>query len=262
MRAIVTGAASGIGRATASLLATEPPDGAGGRLLLVDRDETALRAAADDLRSKCAHVAITVADLADPAAATTIAQHAHEQLGGLDALISNAGAIHAMPIESVSATEFDRMMAINVRATLLLGQAVLPMLRESRGSLVATASISATNPTPALGVYSASKAALVMLVEQMALEWGPLGIRCNCVSPGPTHTGMTAASYDDPARRDRRGQDIPLRRVGMPEDLARAILFLVGPGAAFISGVNLTVDGGLSRTVMVSSSSAAHTVAS
>ncbi|MGI4952420.1 MAG: SDR family NAD(P)-dependent oxidoreductase [Janthinobacterium lividum] len=260
MRVIVTGAASGIGRAVCRLFAAEPPDRTPPRLLLVDRDAAALAAVADELRAGCDAVETAVADLADPAAPSSIVAQAADRLGGLDALVSNAGAIHAMAIEQVSAAEFDRMMAINVRATLLLGQAALPLLKQSHGSLVATASISATNPTPSLGVYSASKAALVMLVEQMALEWGPFGIRCNAVSPGPTHTGMTAASYDDPARRDRRAQDIPLRRVGEPEDLARAILFLIGPAAAFISGINLVVDGGLSRTVMVSSSSAAHTV--
>lgn len=261
MRVIVTGAASGIGRALAWLLATEPPNGERARLLLVDRDAAALESVADGLRSQCDTVETAIADLSDPAAPAVIVQQAADRLGGLDALVSNAGAIHAMPIEQVAAAEFDRLMAINVRATLLLGQAALPLLKQSRGSLVATASISSTNPTPALGVYSASKAALVMLVGQMALEWGPLGIRCNCISPGPTHTGMTAASYDDPTRRDRRSQDIPLRRIGQPDDLARAILFLISPAASFVTGVNLIVDGGLSCTLMVSSSSAAHTVA-
>ncbi|MGI4795952.1 MAG: SDR family NAD(P)-dependent oxidoreductase [Janthinobacterium lividum] len=257
MRAVITGAGSGIGRAVARMLAERTTEANPARLLLVDRDRDAVQLVAAELSVFGVHPVTCVVNLADRDAGVDVMQHAHTRLGGLDALISNAGAIHAMPIEDVGADEFDRMFAINARATLLLAQAAFPMLKESRGSIVATASTAAEHPAPALGVYSASKAALAMLVEQMALEWGPLGIRCNCISPGPTHTGMTAASYDDPARREQRGLDIPLRRVGRPEDLASAILFLISPAASFITGVNLMVDGGLTRTLMVSPNSAA-----
>jgi NAD(P)-dependent dehydrogenase (short-subunit alcohol dehydrogenase family) len=206
------------------------------------------------------HAVACVVDLAEADAPTAVMRVVEAELGGLDALISNAGAVHSMPIEAVSAAEFDRIFSINTRAALLLAQAAFPLLKASRGSVIATASISGEHPTPAIGVYSASKAALVMLIQQMALEWGPLGIRCNCISPGATHTGMTAAAYDGPDRRARRGLDVPLRRVGTPEDQARAILFLISPAAAYITGVNLTVDGGLTQTLMVSPISAAMRV--
>src|SRR3546814_990037 len=107
-------------------------------------------------------------------------------------------------------------------------------LKASKGAFRATASMSATQPTPALGFYPSSKAALLMMVRQMCVEWGPDGIRCNTVSPGPTYTPMTAAGYSDKTRRDQREANIALRKLGMAEDVARAILFLASPAAGHI----------------------------
>jgi NAD(P)-dependent dehydrogenase (short-subunit alcohol dehydrogenase family) len=181
---------------------------------------------------------------------------AEQSLGGLDALISNAGYARSAPLLDLEADEFDRSIAVNTRAAWLLGKAAFPILAESQGAIVATESMSARHPTPPLGAYSASKAALVMLVQQMALEWGPSGIRCNVVSPGPTATGMTAGIFadaqDETQRRNRakREAHIPLRRVGEATDVAAAIMFLAGPSARQITGIDLTVDGGLSIGLM------------
>ena len=199
-----------------------------------------------------------VADLSDPEAPARIIAQVEATLGGLDALVSNAGAIHSTKLQDMSLEEYERLFAINSRATFLLAKAAYPLLKASRGAIVATASMASEHPAPALGAYSASKASTVMLIKQMALEWGPDGIRANCISPGPTLTAMTAKSYSDATKRDARAQDIPLRRIGLPEDLANAALFLISPYASFISGVNLMVDGGLCMTMMVSSSSAAN----
>ncbi len=203
-------------------------------------------------------MATCVADLSDPQAGALIVAKAHEALGGIDVLLSNAGAIHMTPLQDMSLAEYERIFAINARATFLLAQAAYPFLRQSRGAIIATASMASEHPAPALGAYSASKAALAMLIQQMALEWGPDGIRANCISPGPTMTAMTEKSYSDSAKRDQRAADIPLRRIGQPEDLANAALFLASPFAGFITGVNLMVDGGLSLTAMVSPASAAN----
>ncbi|MCW1402480.1 SDR family oxidoreductase [Novosphingobium sp. MW5] len=140
--------------------------------------------------------------------------------------------------------------AINTRATWLLAKAAHPHLAANRGAFVATASMSATQPTPGLGFYSSSKAALLMLVRQLSLEWGPDGIRCNTVSPGPTYTPMTQAGYADADRRAAREAMIPLRKLGMAEDVANAILFLIGPGASHITGIDILVDGGMSNNLM------------
>jgi NAD(P)-dependent dehydrogenase (short-subunit alcohol dehydrogenase family) len=256
MKILITGAASGIGRATAllasrgKLIDTKP------ELFLVDRDAANLKEFADTLTG--IRVETCVADLSDPEAPAQIIAQVQTSLGGLDALISNAGAIHMMKLQDLSLEEYDRIFSINTRAAFLLAKAAYPLLKESRGAIVVTASMSSEHPTPSLGAYSASKASVVMLVKQMALEWGPDGIRANCISPGPTLTGMTAKSYGDAAKRDKRAQDIPLRRIGLPEDLANAALFLISPSSSFISGVNLMVDGGLSTTMMVSPGSAAN----
>lgn len=260
MRLIITGAASGIGRATALEFAKRPYADAPSAMLLVDRDPNNLQAVAAEVTAAGGSVETFVGDLSDKSVPATIIAHAVDTLGGIDALISNAGAIHTAKLSELSADEFDRMMNVNARATLLLGQAAHPHLRASGGSIVATASTAADNPAIPLGAYSTSKLAVIMLIRQMAAEWGPDGIRANCVSPGPTHTAMTKASYDDPAIRERRGSEIPLGRVGRPEDLARAIYFLAGPDASYISGVNLRVDGGLSATLGNSKNSAANKI--
>jgi NAD(P)-dependent dehydrogenase (short-subunit alcohol dehydrogenase family) len=95
-----------------------------------------------------------------------------------------------------------------------------------------------------------------MLVRQMALDWGPDGVRCNCVSPGSIHTPASAASYDDPVRRQQREQEIPLRRLGKADDIANAVAFLLSEQASYITGTNLLVDGGLGQTLLVSAMSA------
>jgi glucose 1-dehydrogenase len=248
MKVLITGAASGIGLALAHILARIP--GARSQLMLVDRDESRLNEAAESLRGSAASVISRVADLADAEAPARLVEEAGRQFGGLDGIASNAGIIQSAPLTQLEPAEFDRIFAINARATWLLGKAAHPLLKESRGSIVATASLSAEHPTPPLGAYSASKAALVMLVQQMAVEWGPDGIRCNCVSPGPTLTAMTAEAYSNPKLKQQREANIPLRRLGRPEDIANAIAFLMSPEGAYISGVNLAVDGGMSQYLM------------
>jgi glucose 1-dehydrogenase len=171
-------------------------------------------------------------------------------LGGVDAVISNAGAIYAGAMATLAPTEFDKAFAINVRATFLLAQAAYPALKQAKGVLIASGSLAGRNPSPGLGAYSATKAALAMLIAQLAAEWGPDGIRCNCVSPGTTLTAMNAAFYADPKNRAAREANIPLRRLGAPRDVANVIHFLLRPEASFISGVDLLVDGAANTMLM------------
>jgi glucose 1-dehydrogenase len=248
VRVLITGAASGIGLALASIIAKKAA-GHGG-LMLVDRDEPRLQEAAASLRAVGLKIVTRVADLSDPLAPAQVVAEAGKELGGLDGIASNAGIIQSAPLTALPVAEFDRIFAINTRPTWLLGKAAHAMLKESRGSIIATASLSSENPTPPLGAYSASKAALVMLVQQMAVEWGPDGIRCNCVSPGPTLTPLTVVAYSNPKMKQQREANIPLRRLGQPEDIANAIAFLMSPEGAYISGVNLMVDGGMSQYLM------------
>ncbi|GAC1577176.1 MAG: SDR family oxidoreductase [Novosphingobium sp.] len=247
MRVIVTGAASGIGRAVAELLAAGDLLAGPHQLLLSDRDGAGLNAVIGSIGPAAA---ACVADLSTLDCGDTIIAAALAHMGGLDAVVSNAGISAGGALVDLAADDFDRVFAINARASWALAKAAHPHLAASRGAFVATASMSATQPTPGLGFYSSSKAALLMLVRQLALEWGADGIRCNTVSPGPTYTAMTKAGYDDPARRAHREAMIPLGKLGLPEDVAQAILFLIGPHASHITGIDIVVDGGMSNNLM------------
>jgi NAD(P)-dependent dehydrogenase (short-subunit alcohol dehydrogenase family) len=254
MRVIVTGAASGIGRAAAIRLARDAVSRGGrAQILLVDIAKDKLDETAELLRSENATSEACVADLSDASVAAGVVDAARRAFGGLDALVSNAGIIQRSSLLELSVADYERSFAINTRATWLLAKAAHPMLAAAKGCIVATASISGHEPTPPLGAYSASKAALIMLVRQMAVEWGPDGIRCNTVSPGSTHTAMTDARYSDPVQRQAAAQRSPLRMVGLPENQAAAIAFLVSADAAYITGVDLLVDGGLATMLMPAS---------
>jgi NAD(P)-dependent dehydrogenase (short-subunit alcohol dehydrogenase family) len=254
MRAIVTGAAGGIGAATCRLLNEQAKaGGAQAQLMLADLNGDALDILAAELAKEGAQTAVFTGDLSDPTVPGQLVEAAVAAFGGLDVLISNAGIINRATLLELEIEDFDRSFAINTRATWLLGKAAHPHLAITGGCLVATASISAENPSPPLAAYSASKAALVMLVRQMSIEWGPDGIRCNCVSPGSTHTAMTDARYSNPELRAEAERRNPSRMVGLPEHQAAAIAFLASPGAAYINGANLLVDGGMQNNLMVAS---------
>lgn len=247
MRFVITGAASGIGRACAELLHAGQVIPGEHQMLLADRDAGNLAVVAEAIG---AAAATAIVDLSEPDCGDRIVAAAVAHMGGIDAVVSNAGIIMGGALVDLSPEQFDLIYHINTRATWAIAKAAYPYLKQSRGSLIATASMSATQPTPALGFYSSSKAALLMMIRQFCLEWGADGIRCNTVSPGPTYTPMTKAGYDDDARRAQREGSIPLRKLGMAEDVANAILFLSSPLAGHISGIDVLVDGGMSNALM------------
>lgn len=251
IRAVVTGAAGGIGSAVARQLALDASRRGGfAHLLLIDLNNDGLEQTASSLSGDQGTVASATVDLSGTDAGTIVADAARDQLGGVDVLVSNAGVTIEGLLHSLELSDYEKTFAINTRATWLLARAMYPLLKESRGCVVVTASVAAEEPTPPLGAYSASKAAVVMLTRQLAYEWGPDGIRCNCVSPGMVHTPMTDHVYSDPERRAEKASRVPLRRVGTPEDIATAVAFLASSDASYITGANLAVDGGLQTALM------------
>ncbi|PYN78370.1 MAG: short-chain dehydrogenase [Candidatus Rokuibacteriota bacterium] len=168
------------------------------------------------------------------------------RFGGLDGLVSNAGINRPGPLVDYSVEDWDRMFAVNTRATWLLAKAAHPALKTSRGAIVAVGSMSGTNAHANLGPYGPTKAAVIMLARVLAQEFGRDGIRVNTVSPGMVRTGMTARVYADQSVAAERDALVPLGRVATPEDIADVIAFLLGPDARYVNGHDLVVDGGVS----------------
>jgi 3-oxoacyl-[acyl-carrier protein] reductase len=233
-RAIVTGAASGIGRATAELFAAE-----GARVLAVDRPDANL---AFD------HAAIVPLgqDIGADEAPDTIVGRAVADFGGLDILYSNAGISHGAPVADTTDEAFDRQIAVNLRAGFRLSREATPHLVASgRGRLIFTASIMARHTDNGLVAYSASKAGVVGMMRTFALELGRHAVTANAILPGAIATGMTAASFQREDVAAVWARKAALKRLGQPIDIARAALFLASDDGGFVTGQALGVDGGL-----------------
>lgn len=240
---VVTGAASGIGRATAEALAA-----AGARVALLDRDGQACRDAARTIGGAALALTCDVTDVDS-------VQQAHEQvrreLGACRVLVNNAGLLRAGPLASVSSADWNQVLAINLTGYLCCAQVFgRDMLAAGRGSLVHVASISALFPQTASGAYSASKAGVLLLSKQLAAEWGPRGVRSNAVCPGMIRTPLSARFYEEPGFEARRSAVTASRRIGEPQDIAEPVLFLASERAAYVNGTELVVDGGLQCMLM------------
>jgi glucose 1-dehydrogenase len=245
MNALVTGAASGIGRATCLRLATDARNhGRKARIAAVDiAASPGFDALVGELRKLDADALPLQGDMGTADAPRRVVGEAIARFGSLDALVSNAGINRPGPLVDYAVEDWDRMFAVNVRATWLLAQAAYPALKASRGAVVAVGSMSGSHPHANLGPYGPSKAAVIMLVKVLAQELGREGIRVNAVSPGMVRTGMTAPVYADAQLAAERAALVPIGRVAAPEDIADVIAFLLGPDARYVNGHDLVVDG-------------------
>jgi len=225
--AVVTGGGRGIGAAIAARLEAD-----GHTVHRLD-----LRAA--DGATEC--------DVAEADAVNAVAA----AIGPVDILVNNAGHWRFGPLEDVTPADFRAVLDVNLMGTFHCTQAFgRSMLAQGHGTIVNIVSIAAYRANPMVGAYSPSKAAIVALTEQTALEWGPRGVRCNAVGPGLVPTPGTGAVYDDERVRSVRAGAVPLRRLGTPEDIAEVVGFLASERAAYVNGQIVYVDGGLSKALM------------
>jgi glucose 1-dehydrogenase len=245
MRILVTGAASGIGRATCLRLARDGrAQNRPAKIAAVDIGPSPqLDSVIEELRKLDAEALALHGDMGSAEAPARVVAEGSRRFGGLDAVVSNAGINRPGPLMEYEVDDWDRVFAVNTRATWLLARAAYGALRESRGAIVVVASMSGSHPHANLGAYGPSKAAVIMLVHVLAQELGGDGIRVNAVSPGMVRTGMTARVYADAHIAAERDALVPLGRVAMPEDVADVIAFLLGPDARYVNGHDLVVDG-------------------
>jgi glucose 1-dehydrogenase len=185
-------------------------------------------------------------DLSDPAVPAKLVHDAAAAMGGLDAVVSNAGITRPAMLADLTVDDWDLVFSVNVRAPWLLAEAAYPWLKRDRGAFVAVASLSGVQPYSGMGAYSPSKAALIMLVRQLAQEWAEHGIRINTVSPGLVRTPLTQGVYDSPGMKTTREELVPLHRIAEADaDMAGIVAFLLSPDSAYITGQNILADGGL-----------------
>ena len=234
---IVTGAAGGIGRATCEVMAAQ-----GWRVLAVDRDGAKLGWTATQPQ-----IAATVADIAQEHDNERMIAHAEQAFGGIDAVILNAGLSMNGTIDDFAMEDFDRLVAVNLRGTVLGIRAALPALRRrGGGSITVTASGHGLGGDAGFWAYAATKHALVGVVKSVAREVGWEGIRINAVCPGPTRaTGLSADfEAEAPDVFHDLARAIPVQRWGEPSEVAAALAFIASPAASYITGVAMPVDGG------------------
>jgi NAD(P)-dependent dehydrogenase (short-subunit alcohol dehydrogenase family) len=243
---VVTGAGGGIGRATALAFAA-----AGTRVVLIDRDEANLATTAERVAAQSGHEAVAVAcDVADGASVEAAGEKAERAAGRCDILVNNAGILRAGALASLTLADWNAIMSVNLTGYFLCAQAFgRQMLAASGGAIVHIASIAASEPQGASGAYSVSKAGVAMLSRLIALEWGPR-VRSNVVSPGLVETPMSQAFYAVEGVRERRSAATPAKRIGKPQDIADAVLFLASDRASFVTGQELLVDGGFAQMLM------------
>src|SRR5438128_4605811 len=225
MRVLVTGAASGIGRATCLRLARDgKASGQAAKVAAVDLGPSpGLDSLCGELKALGAEALPLHADMGEAKEPARVVADAVRAFGGLDGLVSNAGINRPGPLLSYAVEDWDRMFAVNTRATWLLAKAAHGALAAARGAIVAVASMSGSNAHANLGPYGPSKAALIMLVAVLAQEFGRDGIRVNSLSPGMVRTGMTAKVYEDAGLAAERAGLVPIGRVAAPEDIADVI---------------------------------------
>jgi NAD(P)-dependent dehydrogenase (short-subunit alcohol dehydrogenase family) len=239
--ALITGSSRGIGRAIALRMAEH-----GAKIAVSSRKLAACEAVADRIKAQGGEALAQACDIADQAALKALAETVLRRWGRIDILVCNASINpHFGPSAEVSDADFDKTMAVNLRSHFRLCADVLPhMAEQGGGSIIIISSIAGFRGHDKLGIYALSKAAEQQLARNIAVEWGARNIRANCIAPGLVHTDFARALWSDPAIYQATLQHTPLRRIGEPDDIAGAAVFLASPAGQFVTGQTIIIDGG------------------
>jgi len=236
--AIVTGGTSGIGKASAELFAAE-----GAKVGVVGRNEERGQKVIDEIKEKSGEAVFFQADMNNSEDLDVLLKTTIDTYGKIDILFNNAGVVISGPLESFKDEDWDFVLKTNLRAPYIMCKKVIPYLRETKGNILNTASMSGLRSNPHGYAYNTSKSGLIMLTQVIARDFAPEGIRCNAICPGITQTPILGKVDEDQVAAVC--STIPLQRMCDPMEIAKAAAFLVSDDASYITGAALPVDGGV-----------------
>lgn len=242
--AIVTGSSRGIGRASAIELARH-----GARVVISSRKQEACEAVAAEIDAEFGEgraIAIA-ASISDKAQLEALVAGTRDAFGRIDVLVCNAASNpYYGPLAGIADDQFRKILDNNVLSNHWLIQMVAPAMRERKdGSIIIVSSIGGLRGSPTIGAYNVSKAADFQLARNYAVEYGPDRVRVNCIAPGLIKTDFARALWEDPEQIRRSNEMVPLRRIGAPEEIAGAVVYLASRASAFMTGQAMVVDGGV-----------------
>ena len=237
--AVVTGAGAGIGKAICQKLSQNNY-----RVGMLDLNEENVNEASKGVEN-------SFPLLGDVTNQESI-KKAFEKFGEIpDLLVNNVGIVLFGPLEEHSVEDYSKSLNINLLGSFITSRILInDMIKRGSGSIINMSSVNGVNPGIGIGAYPASKAGIISMTQQMAIEWGKFGIRVNCISPGFIDAGMSKPIYEDPKVRELRGGAVPSGRLGEADDIANAVLFLDSENASYVNGHNLVVDGGVISSVI------------
>jgi NAD(P)-dependent dehydrogenase (short-subunit alcohol dehydrogenase family) len=240
--AIVTGASRGIGRAIAERLAQH-----GARVVVSSRKVEACQVVVDAIAARGGEAFAQACNIGRKEDLQALVDAATARWGRIDTVVCNAAVNpHFGPSIDMPDEIFDKIMASNIRSNLWLAHMVMPSMAErGGGAVIVISSIGGLRGSPVLGAYGISKAADMQLARNIAVEWGPRNIRANCIAPGLVRTDFARALWENPDIYRKRTRDTPLKRIGEPDEIAGAAVFLASSAGSFMTGQTIVIDGGV-----------------